>query len=114
MIKTEFGIIEDINERQSYEYEPDKYGCVFIDDEEYIDRWWERLMEMDTYFHTLDRPEKGLARWGITLIPPSSLPILYDIVTSDRCFGKDPQLTELGAVIWDALKRGKNIIHYGI
>ncbi len=37
MIKTEFGIIEDIRETQEYFYDPKKYQCVCIDDDIYID-----------------------------------------------------------------------------
>ena len=39
----------------------------------HIDDWWDKLVLLKTYFHSLDRPEFGLARWGITLIPPESL-----------------------------------------
>lgn len=39
MIKTEFGIIEDIEETEEYSYNPEKYHCVFIDDDVYINDW---------------------------------------------------------------------------
>lgn len=33
MIKTEFGIIENIEQNKDYSnYEPEKYNCIFIDD----------------------------------------------------------------------------------
>ena len=44
MIKTEFGIIEDIRETQEYSYDPKKYQCVCIDDDVYIDEWWNKLV----------------------------------------------------------------------
>ena len=57
MIKAEFGIIEDIRETQEYSYDPKKYQCVCIDDDVYIDKWWNKLVLLKTYFHSLDRPE---------------------------------------------------------
>ena len=41
MIKTQFGIIDEIDCNKDYsEYEPDKYNCVYIDDDIYINDWW--------------------------------------------------------------------------
>ena len=114
MIKTEFGIIEDINETQSYSYDPDKYHCVFIDDEIYIDDWWNKLLLLKTYFHSLNRPEFGLARYGITLIPPESLPVFQEIVLSDKRMKQDENLVKLAETIQDAIQRNKYMIHYGI
>lgn len=114
MIKTEFGIIEDINETQSYSYDPDKYHCVFIDDETYIDDWWNKLLLLKTYFHSLNRPEFGLARYGITLIPPESLPAFQEIVLSDKRLKQDENLVKLAETIQDAIQRNKYMIHYGI
>lgn len=114
MIKTEFGIIEDINETQSYSYDPDKYHCVFIDDEVYIDDWWNQLLLLKTYFHSLSRPEFGLARYGITLIPPESLPAFQEIVLSDKRMKQDENLMKLAETIQDAIQRNKYMIHYGI
>ena len=60
MIKTEFGIIENIEQNKDYSnYEPEKYNCIFIDDNLYIDDWWEKLILIKTYFHNLDRPAYG-------------------------------------------------------
>lgn len=114
MIKTEFGIIEDIDETQSYSYAPDKYHCVFIDDEIYIDDWWNKLLLLKTYFHSLNRPEFGLARYGITLIPPESLPAFQEIVLSDKRLKQDENLVKLAETIQDAIQRNKYMIHYGI
>lgn len=114
MIKTEFGIIEDIGEMQEYSYAPEKYQCVCIDDNIYIDGWWDKLVLLKTYFHSLDRPEFGLARWGITLIPPESLPGFQEIVLSDRRINEDIHLRELADKIQDAISRNKLMIHFGI
>jgi len=114
MIKTEFGIIEDIGEMQEYSYAPEKYQCVCIDDDIYIDGWWDKLVLLKTYFHSLDRPEFGLARWGITLIPPESLSNFQEIVLSDRRINEDIHLRELADKIQDAISRNKFMIHFGI
>lgn len=114
MIKTEFGIIEDISKTQNFSYTPEKYQCVCIDDDIYIDDWWDKLVLLKTYFHSLERPEFGLARLGITLIPPESLPGFQDIVLSDRRINEDIHLRELADKIQEAINRGKFMIHFGI
>ena len=113
MIKTEFGIIEDIGETQDYSYDPKKYQCVCIDDV-YIDDWCNKLVLLKTYFHSLDRPEFGLARWGITLMPPDSLPGFQEIVLSDKRINEDVHLRGLADKIQDATSRNKFMIHFGI
>ena len=114
MIKAEFGIIEDIRETQKYSYNPEKYECVCIADDIYIDDWWDKLVLLKTYFHSLDRPEFGLARWGITLIPPESLPGFQEIVLSDRRINEDAHLRELADKIQNAVSRNKFMIHFGV
>lgn len=114
MIKTHFGIIEDIEETQKYTYHPEKYHCVYIDDELYIDDWWDKLILLKTYFHSLNRPEFGLARYGITLIPPETLPAFQNIVLSDRRIYKDEHLAALASKIQEAISRNKYMIHFGV
>ena len=71
MIKTEFGIIDEIDADKDYShYEPEKYNCVYIDDDIYIDEWWEQLQTIKTFYHSLNRPGYALARYGVTIIPP--------------------------------------------
>ena len=113
MLTAEFGIIEDIGETQEYSYTPEKYQCICIDDA-YIDDWWDKLVLLKTYFHSLDRPEFELARWGITLIPPESLSGFQEIVLSDRRINKDIHLRELADKVNDAINRNKFMIHFGI
>lgn len=114
MIKIEFGIIEEImSETQDY-INPAKEDCVSIADDVYIDDWWDRLCVMRTYFHSLNRPEFGLARYGITLIPPKSLLAFQEIVLSDRRINTDDHLVALANMIQDAIDRNKFMIHYGV
>ena len=115
MAKAEFGIIEKIEYSKNYSlYEPDKYGCVFIDDFIYIDDWWERLSLIKTYFHSTDRPSTALARYGVTLIPPESLSALQDIVITDKRIHTDNNLVDLANKIQEAIDTKKFMIHYGV
>lgn len=115
MIKTEFGIIDDFDKSKDYSsYEPEQYHCVYIDDDRYINDWWERLVLMKTYFHRFSRPEFGLARWGVTLIPPESLLAFQDIVLSDTRIKEDKQLVLLAQVIQKAIEEKKYMIHFGV
>ncbi len=115
MIKTEFGIIDQIDPEKNYVcYEPEKYNCVAIDDDIYIDDWWERLTHLKTYFHSLARPANALARWGITLIPPESLPEFLKIVQNDTRINKDKNLRDLAEIVKRAIKEQKYLIHFGV
>ncbi len=115
MIKTEFGIIDIIEKDKDYsKYEPNRYHCIYIDDDRYINDWWDRLTLMKTYFHNLNHPETGLARWGVTLIPPESLAAFQDIVISDQRINEDKQLVLLAEKIRQAIRENKYMIHYGV
>ena len=85
-----------------------------IDDDIYIDGWWDKLVLLKIYFHNLDHPEFGLARWGITIIPPGSLPGFQEIVLSDKRINEDVHLRELADKIQDAINRNKFMIHFGV
>ena len=71
---------------------------------------------MKTFFHNLSRPELGLARWGVTLIPPESLPAFQDIVISDKRMDEDENenLVALANLIKEAIEKQKYIIHFGV
>ena len=88
-------------------YEPQKYSCISIEDE-YIERIAAELQSVDFYWHTLSVKGKGLAYYGITLIPPSSLK------ASIRLTEKDPVLSELTELLKTAMDEGKWVIHFGI
>ncbi len=110
----DFGIVEDVSALpEGIGYEPERYGCVWINDD-YLSDWWPRLELIPTFFHALDRPELGLARYGITLIPPESLPALEKIVLSDRRIQTDEQLVELSRVLREAMRRKKFMLHFGV
>lgn len=112
MIEAQFGIIDDIEQEDCF-LEIEKYHCIYINDD-YMDDWWQKLLLMKTYFHSLSRPEHGLARWGITIIPPESLGIFQDIVLSDKRIYKDEQLALLSQMIQQAIEEQKYMIHFGV
>ena len=118
MIKTEFGIIENFDRKRDYTpYTPEKYHCVALDDDVYMNDWWDALLHIDTfnvYAPHILHPQKALSRWGITIIPPYSLPGLLDVVCSDKRYLCDPRLTALAMLIQQAIERGKYMIHYGV
>lgn len=118
MIKAEFGIIEDFNEKGDYtEYSPERYHCVAIDDDKYLNDWWNALLNMDTfnvYSKHILQPQKALSRWGITIIPPDSLPILLNIVTSDKRYQRDKRLHVFANLVQMAIESEKHMIHYGV
>ncbi len=108
MLRHAFGIIPD-DPRPGIryeEYEPDKYNCIFIDDEVLL-TILDELKEMKCYWHSIDRQEKGLAYHGVSLIPPEALDIFESIVS-----GKD-NLQELQDLISQAENEQKYIIHFG-
>ena len=89
--------------------DPKKYGCIAIHDN-YIEPLLRELSVLETYIHTLSRPGNGLAYYGITLIPPSSLPEFKKIID---LVGRT-ELQALSKKIEEAVQRHKFMIHYGI
>lgn len=110
----EFGILDDFDSQKRYDdYTPQKYDCISVDDD-IISSFIENLSIMKTYFHSFNRPEQGLAYYGITIIPPESLSLFYDVVTSSGYFKNSDELSELASKIIQATKERKYMIHYGI
>jgi hypothetical protein len=109
MPKHEFGIIqsEPIKGVRFDQYEPEKYNCISIDDD-YIEPILSELSDLDFYWHTVDIPGKGLAYWGVTLIPPKSIDSIIDKII---------HITELSLLMKLLLKAkvdNKYVIHFGI
>lgn len=109
----EFGIIDNLEEYDEHEYNPSKYHCTAIDDD-FISAWWSELVLIKTYFHTLSRPEFGLARCGITLIPPESLEAFYKIIAKDKHSRTSEELIDLMKIVRMAINQNKYVIHYGV
>ena len=113
--RAEFGIIEDVDYTKDYgeSYEPERYRCVAICDDA-IEDWWERLTEMPSYYHRYSRPATALARWGVTLIPPTSLDLLIDIVKTQTKEEFLADALEIATLLEDAKSHDKYVIHYGV
>jgi len=110
----QFGIMDEVDEQKEYvEYAPRQYDCVAVHDD-MLSSLEAKLSGIRTYFHSLDRPGHGLAWSGITLIPPESLPALYEAVTSSANFEHSPELRGLADKIARAIRADRYIIHFGI
>lgn len=114
-IPTEFGILDAIEPETEYPLFS-AGNCVMINDNAYMNHWYSTLEElgMATFYNSLRNPGISLNRWGVTLIPPESIPMLLDIVISDPGFGADPQLSQLAALLKRAISENKFAIHYGV
>ncbi|MBO5253425.1 MAG: hypothetical protein J6C51_05725 [Clostridia bacterium] len=103
----EFGImLTDPKSGETYnEYEPEKYGCVVVHDE-IVECFGDSVLrDLPCFWCSVDRPEKGLAYCGITLIPPSSLPTLLEAA------GESETLQKL---LEKAIAENRFVIHYGL
>ena len=109
--RAEFGILEQVDPEKDYggEYTPHAYGCIAVCDDS-LEGWYPRCEQMETYFHTLRRPAHGFARYGVTLIPPRSLPLLLELARSAK--GEGAEL--LVETVRRAMTEGKYVIHYGV
>ena len=109
MLAHEFGIMPTAPQsgEKFNRYDPQKYNCITVHDD-HILPFLRYFNEIDFYWHTIDRPEKGLAYYGITLIPPASMDAILSIIHGNR------RLCELEKLMIRARDEGKFIIHYGI
>jgi hypothetical protein len=113
--RAEFGIVDKLDPEKDYgdPYEPKEYHCIAICDDALND-WWDELTEMKTYFHCLKRPDRNLARWGVTLIPPESLDILTEVIMNNTQAEYMSDGLEIIEVLKKAKAENKFIIHYGV
>ncbi len=115
-ISTEFEILDAIESEREYSMRPHSEHFVAVNDDLYLYNWYPALFEkeMRTYFNSLNQPGISLNRWGVTLIPPESLPVFLETVSNGPYYGRDPQLTKLTALLRQAIAENKFVIHYGI
>lgn len=111
MSKHEFGImqINPTDKEVFNEYEPSKYNCIIVEDD-FIEPILIELQNVDTYWHTIQNKKNGLAYSGITLIPPSSIDMLINILSLKNIVEYDSLIYLLS----QAKKYNKYIIHFGI
>lgn len=108
MPRHEFGIMKNPPEpKKRYDdYEPEKYNCISVDDC-FIEPLVPIFSEL-CYWHTLERPENGMAYTGVTLIPPQSAEKFADLLV------EYPELEELKKLLICAKNQNKYVIHFGI
>ena len=109
MAKHEFGIMDIAPTlKQEYnKYEPEKYHCISVEDE-YIEPLLKELSVIPCYCHSLKQEKRGLAYYGITLIPPHSLKEFISVIDSKM------QFNELRNLLSKASNDNKFVIHFGI
>lgn len=109
--KHEFGMMQKNPGlwEQFNSYEPERYDCIAVDDD-VIEPLLADFQEIVCYWHTLQRKEKGLAYWGITLLPPESLEAFIKVFTEQNA----KKLFPLIALMEAARAEGKYVIHFGI
>ncbi|SHH42961.1 hypothetical protein [Tepidibacter thalassicus] len=114
----EFGIIDSLEDYNEDKYEPKKYNCISVDDdfltEIYHAGLKNKIKNLETFAHNVNRPFKGLAYCGITLIPTQSLKYFLDIIVETNLKYKSKELKMLIEKIFIAIKENKWMIHYGI
>lgn len=59
-------------------------------------------------------PNFALARCGVTLIPPESLEIFYNIISNDKHSKSSIELIDLMILLRKAISQNKYVIHYGV
>ncbi len=110
MAKHDFGIMLDTPSNKRYdEYEPEGYQCISIDDN-YIEPLIREFYDIPCYWHSLCRPEKNLAYYGITLIPPESANLFVSVFSRHD----EEYYKELIDLFKQATRENKYIIHFGI
>ena len=109
MLAHDFGIMQTAPQKgkQYNDYKPEKYNCISVHDD-YILPLSKKLSVVKCFWHTLDRPELGLAYYGITLIPPESLGSIIEIIWDN------PNLSDLMDLLVEAKSTEKYVIHFGI
>lgn len=111
MPKHEFGIMqkEPMSKELFNTYKPKKYNCIVIDDV-FIESILIDLQSIECYWHTLQKPAKGLAYYGITLISPKSIDKFISILLlQDKV-----EYVQLISLFNKTKENNKYIIHFGI
>lgn len=109
MTKHEFGIMSSAPQKgkRYEEYEPEKYSCISVDDD-YIGDIVAKLNDIDFYWHILDVKGKGIAYYGVTLIPPDSIKSFINVIENNT------GLSELIELAEKASSDSKWMIHFGL
>lgn len=103
----DFGILGQPIENARYDnYEPQKYHCLSVDFDA-IDGL-PIAKEIPCYWHKVDCLQTGLCSYGISLLPPSSLPSFLQAIKEKGC------LISLQKKIEQAIAEQSYMIVYGL
>lgn len=84
MAQHTFGIMEiapKSNDRYD-DYNPEKYETVSVWEDDF-EKYAIEMKNLECFSHSIDLPRQGLEYCGITLIPPTSLQHMIDILMYD-------------------------------
>ena len=109
----EFGILDTLTADAFENYTPEKYQCISVKDD-HIQALLQPLSLVKTYFHSMDRPNFGLAYYGTTIIPPESFATFLEVVLFTKKVNQQEDIIELSQLILQAKNENKYMIHYGV
>jgi hypothetical protein len=111
--RSAFGIVDAFDREKDYAktYEPEKYGCIAVC-EEALNDWYTFLKEMPTYYGGYSCPGFNIARYAVTLIPPSSLDLLIKTIKSSTKDEFREDSLEIVELLQQARLKDKYVILY--
>jgi hypothetical protein len=113
--RSEFGIIDIFDSMKDYTniYEPKKYDCIAIC-EEALNDWYPLLQKMPTYHGRYSCPAFNIARYAVTLIPPTSLDLLINAIKSSTKAEFREDSLEIVDLLEKAKMKNRYVILYDV
>lgn len=118
----DFGIISNIEYDKDYSkigsptaYKAlyTQYNCVSVPDK-IVNAWIPLANNIPTYLCSLSRKNMGIDHYGVTIIPPESAKMLFDIVRSYMIITKNESVEKLVELLNKAIAKREYVICYGI
>lgn len=118
----DFGIVSNIEYDKDYSKigSPDaykalyaQYHCVSVPDG-IVSDWIPLANNIPTYLCSLSRKNMGIDHYGVTIIPPKSVKMLFDIVRSYMDTTKNESVEKLVKLLNIAFEKRQYVICYGI
>lgn len=109
----EFAILDYVDDKIEYDFgmmNRNQLTCIKVSDD-YFNEWVVELMDVDVYWFQLSRPKQGFARYGVTLIPPESIPRIKAVAMRDI---EIASVSEFIQLLDQAINQNKYVIHFGI
>lgn len=112
----DFGIISQFDSDKNYSHfsEPfeslyAKYHCVSVADDD-VNQWISLTSHIPTFGGCAQMPSHGINHYGITIIPPSSISLLLELLLSQQ----NSSIDALVLLLRDALQQNFHVICFGI